>query len=134
MSEFILAVFFVNHRSTTEIDTYCHTLPLQCALPISLPNSPAGRKSRMMMSSEKLNSSLSEGLRNTAPSDSAIETSKIGRAKSEIHSLMRISYAAIGLEKKHGKIGTLNSKSQMQRGIKKVIETSTTNTQRTNVE
>src|SRR6185503_20783747 len=40
-----------------------------------LPNSPAGRNSKITISSEKLNSSLSDGLRNTAPSDSATETS-----------------------------------------------------------
>src|SRR5207249_11284702 len=38
------------------------------------PKRPAGRNSKITIKSEKLNSSLSDGLRNTAPSDSASET------------------------------------------------------------
>src|SRR5438132_1559698 len=38
------------------------------------PKRPAGRSSKITIRSEKLNSSLSDGLRNTAPSDSASET------------------------------------------------------------
>ena len=43
-------------------------------MPTRRPKRPAGRKSRITIRSEKLNSSLSDGLRNTAPSDSASDT------------------------------------------------------------
>src|SRR5207247_11055405 len=43
---------------------------------VRLPKRPAGRARRISTSSEKLISSLSEGLRNTAPSDSATDTSR----------------------------------------------------------
>src|SRR3546814_4679119 len=84
-----LVVFFFNETATTEIYTYLHTLSLHDALPISSASArPCAarpcRASRMCCRMQ------------------------IGRATSELQSLMRISYAVFCLKKKTNNI--LNAK------------------------
>src|SRR3546814_16890517 len=85
--------FFFNDTATTEIYTYCHTLSLHDALPISSSRARrAGPNGRRAASSRR---SVRRALR---------RGSRVRRSEehtSELQSLMRISYAVFCLKKKN---------------------------------
>src|SRR3546814_4950348 len=110
---YLLFQFFFNATATTEIYTYCHTLSLHDALPISLRN--AGAILLHSVPATIITSDWRGDARGAAPKRSMsyrgmltwiISTAQQARPKrseehtSELQSLMRISYAVFCLKKK----------------------------------
>src|SRR3546814_13239665 len=89
----VLSMFFLHDAANLEIYTYCHTLSLHDALPISLPRAgslpcrtrdrAAGRRTRDRRSAARFRVRL-----------------RSEEHTSELQSLMRISYAVFCLTKK----------------------------------
>src|SRR3546814_1788173 len=112
-SSYMRSSFFFNDTATTEIYTYCHTLSLHDALPISSDYFAAARNSRrvVMNSGRRITPA---GPPCSAPCTTTVRicgclwfrsgTPAALRSEehtSELQSLMRISYAVFCLKKKN---------------------------------
>src|SRR3546814_20915228 len=111
--------FFFHAPAPTDIYTYCHTLSLPDALPISPPSTPPhkgeGRSTESpaaqypFFASHAFIQAISSSCAAMTPSASAFTSrsvpcsSRSEEHKSELQSLMRISYAVFCLKKKKKK-------------------------------
>src|SRR3546814_8133339 len=105
-------MFFIKYTATTKIYTYCHTLSLHDALPISVWSHWIrffGEHFRYIRHDERgcgLSDARVDGLtlsRWVDDLESVVEAAAIDRSEehtSELQSLMRISYAVFCLKKK----------------------------------
>src|SRR3546814_20089385 len=106
-SDFNDYYFFFKDSSTTEIDTYYHTLPLHDALPISGSPAPAPaaacRRCSFPARRGRSPPPCWPSPRHTAPRrcGSPRRTSRLAEHTSELPSLMRSSYAVFCLKKKN---------------------------------
>src|SRR3546814_5642569 len=94
-------LFFFNYTATTEIYTYCHTLSLHDALPISPAAEPApiAQADVVEASTEPAQPRFFPPGRAQAPAIALVQRSE--EHTSELQSLMRISYAVFCLKKKN---------------------------------
>src|SRR3546814_7429320 len=99
------ALFFFNYTATTEIYTYLHTLSLHAALPICTNHPPPDPCPSIPSPCLSGRSAYERDRITRAPPwinyKSDRNPRQIGRAQSELQSLMRISYAVFCLKKKN---------------------------------
>src|SRR3546814_12673025 len=101
------ALFFFNDTATTEIYTYCHTLSLHDALPISLRGHPGEVVDQEVAGGAQIRGPAIAIIVG-APAERIIGPGPVARRSeehtSELQSLMRISYAVFCLKKKNQSI------------------------------
>src|SRR3546814_20017196 len=101
----MVCVFFFNYSATTEIYTYCHSLSLPDALPISwsvIDEEPVRVSSRAQLGNVlgRRRARISAG-RRVSFGTYFNGTRRSEEHTSELQSLMRISYAVFCLKKKN---------------------------------